>query len=235
MQKLSLSLRLALLGVSSLGVVAIQPSAKAQATVIDFDNTGLSDGQAVTNQIDGLSITNGSIGFEGGPRTGFQSKLGSDRVDSNRLTQGASFSQGFLTTQTFASKKNLKIDFESAVSNLSFTVADIEGKERLTASVFDISGNRLGRQVLVGNGISKTRTPDARNGSGIFVSFNLAGISQLRLNPSKQSAPNVGIGYAIDNLEFETAQAVPEPASMLGLLAVGALGAGCLRKRQQPG
>jgi len=235
MHKLSLGFRFALVGTSALGLAMVQPSAQAQTTLVDFDNTGLSDQQAVTNQIDGLSITNGSIGYEGGRRTGFISNRGDDLIRPGRLVPGASFSGGFLTTMTFASRQNLQIDFNSAVSNLSFTVADLEGKERLTASVFDAAGTLLGSQRLAGRNSFSDAIPDARDGSGILVSFGLTGISRLVLDPAKDSRPNAGIGYAIDNLEFETAQAVPEPVSMLGLLAVGALGAGSLRKRQQPG
>ncbi len=70
-------------------------------------------------------------------------------------------------------------------------------------------------------------------GEGISrVELTFANNSQKRANQS--SDPNV----AFRSLSFtaETAsEKVPEPASMLGLLAVGALGASSARKRQQKG
>jgi len=228
MKILSLSRNVLLVSLAVVGVGVSQEVAQAQtSTLFDFDSTGLADNQVVTNQISGLSIKNGSIGYEGGAATSFYTSGGNDIVNQNRLSSGASFSGGFLTTSTLFSNKNLEIDFDSLVSNLSFTVADMEGRERLTASIFDDAGGLLDSYTLTGN------TAGAGDASGLLVSFDMSGISRLVLDSAQGSDTNRGIGYAIDNLRVETAESVPEPASMLGLLAVGALGAGTLRKRQQ--
>jgi len=233
MKILSLSQSILLVSLAIVGVGVSQESAQAQtSTLFDFDNTGLADGQVVTSQISGLSITNGSIGYTGGKVTGFYASSGNDAINQSRLSPGASFSGGFLTTQSFGSPQNLEIEFDELVSSVSFTVADLEvwggGQvELLTASIFDAAGGLLGRQTLAGNG------PGAGDGSGLLASFNVDGISRLVLDPALNNNANAGVGYAIDNLRVETAESVPEPASMLGLLAIGALSAGTLRKRQQ--
>lgn len=217
-----------LVSLTALSIATFQETAQAQnLTSYDFDSTGLSDNQVVTNQISGLSISNGSIGYEGGQTTSFYSGSGSDSVYQNKLASGASFSQGFLTTSTLFSSKNLEISFDDIVSSLSFTVADMEGSERLTASIFDEAGILLDSQILSGS------TSGAGDGSGLLVSFDTDGISKLVLDSAQGSNTNKGIGYAIDNLQVETSQSVPEPTSVMSLLAVGALGAGALRKRQQ--
>ncbi len=67
-------------------------------------------------------------------------------------------------------------------------------------------------------------------------------ISSLRLNIAAVSLSILSLvaiqkpAQAIfDAPDQQPAQAVPEPTSMVGLLAVGALGVGALRKRQKQG
>ncbi len=70
-------------------------------------------------------------------------------------------------------------------------------------------------------------------GEGISrVELTFANNSQKRAGQS--SDPNIAF-RALSFTADTTAEKVPEPASMLGLLAVGALGASSARKRQQKG
>ncbi|MBD2576447.1 PEP-CTERM sorting domain-containing protein [Oscillatoria sp. FACHB-1406] len=113
-------------------------------------------------------------------------------------------------------------------------------------NLFDFNGAYLtaawnnGLSVVVEglkNGISLySKTVVVDTTSPTWFDFNFFGVDQLKF--SSYGGINPGLGgsgthFAMDNFTFNEKKSVPEPASTLGLLALGAMGAGSMLKRKQ--
>lgn len=116
----------------------------------------------------------------------------------------------------------------------------------LSNSVFDFNGTYLtgawhdGLSIVVeglknGSSLySKTVVVDTTGPT--WFDFNFLGIDQLKftsfggVNPGFSGGD--GTQFAMDNFTFNETKSVPEPTTTLGLLALGALGAGSMLKRK---
>ena len=72
-------------------------------------------------------------------------------------------------------------------------------------------------------------------GTTVFSSNNFYGFTNILFDEIQVTPGGYGSYALIDNIQLGSSatESVPEPASVLGLLALGALGAGSARKRQQ--
>ncbi|MBD2576446.1 PEP-CTERM sorting domain-containing protein [Oscillatoria sp. FACHB-1406] len=114
-------------------------------------------------------------------------------------------------------------------------------------NLFDFNGAYLtaawnnGLSVVVEglkNGISLySKTVVVDTTSPTWFDFNFFGVDQLKFSSYGGTNPGnlggAGTHFAMDNFTFNEKKSVPEPASTLGLLALGAMGAGSMLKRQR--
>ncbi|MHC5724998.1 MAG: PEP-CTERM sorting domain-containing protein [Nostoc sp.] len=120
---------------------------------------------------------------------------------------------------TLQSKKTFNFQAGDTV-NLSFQLA---GNQR-----YDMSDSVT---VSLGNLFSETFSlPEFQAFTNFTGSFTVASITNATLDFKGIGADNVGL--LLDNVRLT--KSVPEPGSIMGLLAFGAFGATSLRKRKQP-
>jgi len=180
--------------------------------ILDFEGTGLSQGDAV-GTVDGVSFTNALFVMQGNPTFAFASPFGGDTGGSGSFSQAGN---GFIVAgPTGDHNQTLTMDFTTygTVSQLSFDVVDIDTQDIFSAIAYDSEGQQLELISLNAN------SADPGTGDGVVttISFTVGGIATVQtLNSRIQDA-----GHGIDNIAF-TAEPVPEPAS-LGMLALGGL------------
>ena len=203
-------------------------SASADVVTLDFEN--LTGGATVANQYDGVRVRGTRFLPDGDPVRGENRAM---LFDSRVLTgQDADLVGPFLSedgTMTLdpgnilivsedgdasdpddsASGGRLVFRFDAPVTILGFNVFDINDSESITVTAFDLGGQVIARFT---NG---DRTVP-NNGYIAFGGLDIEGVSRLTFRLS-------GSG-AIDDLMFETANAVPIPgAALLFLTGAGGL------------
>ncbi|NEP88827.1 MAG: PEP-CTERM sorting domain-containing protein [Okeania sp. SIO2C2] len=212
--------------------------------VVDFES-GFTDGQLVNSVTanNGNVLTfwtgnqtptsNPEIAQIGDPITAFSSSDGAtlqSQIGNFFLTDGLSG----------PGASNYFIEFSQAVSEVSIDLLDLDalsvngGPGVATVTVFSDSFSTVinSQDFLGSTGPVSLETLDT-----FSISGNLNAIKSLSIVYSVNGAGDIGTG--IDNITFtqfepsqgET-QSTPEPASILGLLAFGAAGAGSKLKRK---
>ncbi len=183
---------------------------------IDFENTGLSNGDLLTTQIPGLSFNGADI---------FKESEFPYAFTSNDTIGGAPFSGCFISDLDRQPNENpnpIEVYFDNPVFNLSFVVADIDEEEGITARAFDISDTLLETvEFFAGD----TGTGDRL---GTLFEFNTTGISKLILTPSPSS--DGGIGWGVDNISYDSTVPIPSAVWLFGSGLVGLVG---LRKKSR--
>ena len=201
------------------GMIVFAGAGNVDATLIDFEDTGLNEFDVLTNQIAGVSFLGAQIFNEGAPAEAFS---------GDTVTGGAPFGGYFISDLDISPNENpnpIDILFDSPVFNVSFVVADIDEEEGIIATIYDINNNMLGSQTLLAG------DPLAGNNIGTLISFNETNISRLLITPMPSS--DGGIGWGVDNISYETMQPIPEPTTML-LLGTGLAGvAGAARRKKK--
>ena len=111
--------------------------------------------------------------------------------------------------------KTIEIFFSVPVYNFSFFAADIDSAdptiERLTATIFDASNYQLNQLSY------EEKSFWSGDGNVIWFDFGeTSGIRRVTISLSNLATPSLsGIGFGVDNLEFQIApQPVPLPSSM---------------------
>ena len=129
---------------------------------------------------------------------------------------------------TYAGNGGLNLNFSQGVGALGFYLSDLE----LYKLVLDLTlTDGSNRQLLVDNSV----LPDARSGSVLYYGLIAENQSELFTSVSLGFAGSGGDGVGLDNItigSFEQKVSTPEPSSLLGLFAFGAVGAGSLLKRK---
>jgi len=190
----------------------------SEAELIDFDGLGLSPGDSIPT-LGIVSFYNavaaqGNSGFYGG---GPMAAIGNTYISPVEVYV-----------------RPIDISFLNPVANLQFDVADIDANgsvaiERLTATAYDSSNNLLASIAIDASMIG--------TGDGVVTHFDfgaLSGISFLGLRLDNIGTGPVygGIFWGMDNLQFDAANPIPEPATML-LLGSGLIGLTGFRKKKK--
>ena len=191
---------------------SIASSGTAFAALVNFEGLGLNSGYAVPSI--GIASFTASAAREGDGYA-FISSAGLGKGLSPPFNStGNTFitSPGGLESSL---TKTIEISFSVPVYNFSFFACDIDSAnptiEKLTATVFDASGNQL-KQLYY----NETQY-DSGDGNVIFFDFEgTSGITRVGISLSNLATSSLsGIGFGVDNLEFQIApQPVPLPSSM---------------------
>ncbi len=195
---------------SGAAIIALSTSGAAQAVVLTFDD--------VSDTSSYVPIYNGYGGFN----------WDNFYVQNRTNVPGSGYDKGTVSGNYTAF---------NAWANMA----------QVNNSLFDFNGTYLtaawndGLSVLVEglkNGTSlysKTVVVDTTDPT--WFDFDFLGIDQLKFSSfGGVHNPNLTYGqgthFAMDNFTFNETKSVPEPASTLGLLALGAMGAGSMLKRK---
>ena len=187
----------AMLVVSAVTVTSVM----VQAEIVDFESTGLAEGDALTNEIAGLTLENAILVEAGAPVIAFRGYPDDD-------TGAAPFDAGFSITDSLGSQTYapwvrytgpIVVKFDHTVFDVGFAICDIdqggELVEVMTATVFsDIEGTTQLEQVVITSGDEGTGTAKVNN-----VAFAATGIRRLEIDVN-----NIDnwIGFAVDNLQY---------------------------------
>jgi hypothetical protein len=222
----------------------------ARADTIDFQGFGGSEGDSVVGSFtifggtNTVTFSNAVYAKAGGPRFAFQTSSGSGYVDqTNNATANfageVSFDNAdnwFITDKPYTGGNDpyvqdpgtpIKITFGSAVSFVSFDIADLDGNsapyEKLTATAIRETGPDV-TVILDDN--------DSNFGDNTVnrVVFAHSGIKEITIDVSKS---NIGdyVGFGIDNVTV-----VPSPGALTGLASmtmIGLVGLGIRRWRRR--
>ena len=161
-------------------------------------------------------------------------------LGNEKIRGVAEFNLSSLIPLSSVSAANLKFDvfqqgglFGQTPGAFNIDVFAFVGNGVENLSDFQISTSGLiGTFSTAGLSVGNTISFDA---TSIVNSFLTSGNQFLGVRLQASSAPN-GTAFVFDNFRLDAQQggtSVPEPASTLGLLAFGALGAGALLKRPQ--
>lgn len=196
------------LATSGAAIIALSTAGAAQAVVLTFDDLyNYTSGNYIYNGYGGLNWDNFYL---------MQGHLLGGYIEGAVSGVGTAFSYGG----------------EVTVANNS--LFDFQGTYLTAASRYDLSVVVEG----LNNGTSlysKTVVVDLFGPT--WVDFNFLGIDQLKFSSFGGTVLTYHLGtwgtdFVIDNFTFNETKSVPEPASTLGLLALGAMGAGSMLKRK---
>jgi len=178
-------------------------AAVSKASPITFE--GLTDGTAVTNQFSNLLFVNAAIATAG--------------VSLNEFE----FPPHSGTNVVFDAGGPISISFLVPVTNVGgfFTYGT-----QLTITAFDASNNVLATLTSAFNN-NQALSGDVGSHPNEFLSFSMvSGISRITI-----SGDPGGGSFTLDDLTFDTAAPVPEPASLSLLL--GGIGSFCIARRRR--
>ncbi|HLO85634.1 MAG TPA: PEP-CTERM sorting domain-containing protein [Nostocaceae cyanobacterium] len=172
--------------------------------VVNFDELGNLQGQVITNQFAPFGVT-------------FSNNF---LWDNATLGQAGStgFSGGDLRSPFPGTSR--VISFSNPVTDAAFAAVDQGAILTVSAWLGGVNGTL----------VESFRQPIPRNPGSGFIGFKDILFDTIQLN--------INSGISIDTLQFNTAPKpdptpVPEPASLIGILGLGAFGLTSLRKRKQ--
>ncbi len=199
-------------------------SVVASPVLIDFESTGLSEGDTITTEIPGLTFTNSIIAEEGSPGYAFGNQLTGER---DTALAGEPFGGLFITDPLVGGDYTIpgiiEISFDIPVFDLSFRVADLDGPpswpaEVFTGKAFDVTGTLL-QTITITAG-----HPGTGDGIATLVQFDASDISHLTLTVDQETD---SAGWGVDNLSYTP---VPIPGALL-LFSSGLIGLLGFRKK----
>ncbi len=174
----------------------------AEAIYVDFESTGLSEGDALIREAPGLTFSGAIIGQPGSPLVGFDTD---DLVEDTAL-DGQPFAGFFITdlpvgdVHEYVQSGTIEISFDNSVCSASFYVVDIDdweelgGAEVLTVQAFN-EFDILLQTVTITAG-------DPGTGDGIATFVDLNGERMSRITIRVANSADVS-GWGIDNLSYE--------------------------------
>lgn len=173
--------------------------APANAVVIDFESTGLPEGEVLTTQIPGLSFGGTAVlAAPGDPMFAFAGTL--HDTAASPFDAGFFISDALVNGDPFQYAGPIVVEFQNTVSDLSFTIADLEGTEVMTATLFDSNNNLIETVIEYGN--------SSPFGNGTAVPIPFTGSNVKRLEIEVVDTTGIPYGWGIDNLSFTP---TPEP------------------------
>jgi hypothetical protein len=193
-------------------LLSIVSSGPGFAALVDFEGLGLKNGDSIP--LIGVASFTASAARQG-TEYAFVSSAGAGTGVSSPFN---SLGNTFITNPGGLGSsltKTIEISFSVPVYNFSFFAADIDSAnptiERLTATIFDASNYQL-------NQLSYEEK-SFWSGDGNVIWFDFGGTSGIRrvtISLSNLATPSLsGIGFGVDNVEFQIApQPVPLPSSM---------------------
>ncbi|HIK06056.1 MAG TPA: PEP-CTERM sorting domain-containing protein [Trichormus sp. M33_DOE_039] len=193
--------------------VGLFTSSSAKAAVLIQDNFDVETLGLNYNSFANWNVTDGTVDLIGNPNF-FDLIPGNGRyVDLD----GSTANSGILASKTA----------------FNFNAGDVVNL------VFDLAGNRRDGQsdsvtVSLGSLFNETFTLASNQGFTTFTrTINVTSATTANLAFAGAGGDNIGLLLDDVILESTAPTSVPEPASILGLLAFGALGIGSLSQRQQ--
>ena len=212
-------------------------SGQGMADAITFES-GYTDRMALSAPVTtGTNSVTIGLTAAGAARTPYIAKVGAPETAFTPNDRPADVSRSgdyFLTDETKGPSegvRNYDFAFARPTANLSLDVYDYRGSDgggKLGDTVTLSAFGDAGRANLVGSQTYKITDPNLPNGSieMLSVANPTAPILSAELSFSRGD-----IGTGIDNITFDTAPAVPEPAT-LATLAAGLIGLAALRRRR---
>ncbi len=177
--------------------LAALPGQAMLAVIVDFENSGLSEGDSLTMQIPGLTFSGAIIAEPGSPLIGF-GNAGTQQDDIANL--GENFTGTFITDELVGGRPGvpgtIEVEFDSPVSDLHFRLADLDRNEVVTSEIFDADGFSL--QTIT----ESATAPSAGDGEAILIAFASEGISKLSITIDDPTTGNPNVGWGVDNLTF---------------------------------
>ncbi len=170
-----------LLGVSSMASAAV---------IADFEGTGLSEGDTITMEASGLTISGGKLVTEGDPIASFVSFDACGAGDT--VCTGAPFDNDFLAPIEFVVGHILKIVFGSPLSQLEFTLGDIDAAEIVEIRAYNSAG--LVETIVVTSVDLPNGNPDTGDGHGTLVTFAALDIERIEIENLEPAL------YGVDNI-----------------------------------
>ena len=186
-----------------------------QAAMVDFENTGLMEGEMLTNEITGLTFINAMIAEEGRPRVAFQGQNGWGLNDRTRA--GQDFGGFFITDPLVDGQSNVPgtivIIFDNPAREISFRVADIDNYAASRPDTFTVNAYD-GSSILVETLSITVGDQGYQTGDGIatLVELSTTGISRMELSLINTLGTS---GWGVDNLSYNVVP-VPVPVVLFG-------------------
>jgi hypothetical protein len=201
------------MAVISAAFIALGTGGAAQAVTLTFD-------ELPSQPVDNLSFQGITFDFKVGGVDSTDARYGAEGPGTITFVQDPSL-EGAVSSV-------LTLDFATAISTLQFGVALLSG---LRSSTFTVE---LFDPALMSLGITRVNTSRLISlPEGLFT-YSGAPVTRAVIDFNETGG---AIRFALDNLIYEPAIStpVPEPASLTGLLALGAFCAGSrlFRKQQQ--
>lgn len=194
--------------------IALGVGGTAEATVLTFDDITTNSYKAISDSYGGLNWTNiGVINNSSVPNTGYDNgTVSEDNTAFNWYARPATVS--------------------------SVSVFDFNGAY-LTAAWN--TGLNILVQGFLGGGLQESKTITVNTDAPTWFDFDFLGIDSVKFTSFGGFDANwydrgSGTHFAMDNFTFnetQTAESVPEPASLLGFLTISALGAASALKRKK--
>jgi Protein of unknown function (DUF642) len=199
--------------------LAAKPAAAAPVTTDivtngSFENTQLNNGSwGIFQSIDGWNLLEGSQGSG----IEVQNRAAGNPFDGNNLVElDSNGNTGIFQDLVTEIGKTYKLSFAfSARAGVAENILNVKWGGQ---SVANLSAN--------GAGLGNTNW-------GTFMYDLVATSTTTRLSFDNFGSMSDSLGTYIDNVSVTTATAVPEPGSIVGIVAFGAFGVNSLRKRKQ--
>lgn len=185
--------------------IALGVGGAAEATVLTFDDlTTTNSYQTISNSYGGFNWTNFyAINGSSIPNTGY---------DNGTVSGDYTAFNGFGNSATVSSSS--VFDFNGAY----FTAAWQNGLNILVEG-------------FLGGALQESKAVTVNTDAPTWFDFDFLGIDSLKFTSS--SSQFVMDNFTFNETEVPESESVPEPASILGLMTVGALGAGSALKRRK--
>jgi hypothetical protein len=191
-----------------LGLSCIAVSARASSIVVDFES--FTEGDAITNQIPGLTFTNATVITAGNGLNEFE----------NPPHSGANV--------VFEDGGEISIAFSTPVSDFAgYFTYSLTAPATLTLTAFDSSHVALGASTQSAFSNNQGQSGEAGSSPNEFLQLLFSNISSVTITGELG-----GGSFTLDDVTFLQGETVPEPASLTLVLVGGAVAYARSRRRR---